>query len=247
MQGQRRELIWWIISMLVFIVILYFVNELMLRHLPEEVSTFAREIDTVFYVIYYITGFVFLLVTALLMLFLIRYRYKPGQRAVYSHGNTALELVWTAIPAAVFIILFLISQSTWARVKYRETMPRGDVEVRVTAKQFNWDFLYPGPDGKFDTEDDKAMSGELHVPVRKVVRITLQAEDVIHSFFVPVFRLKQDAVPGHTIPVWFQASKTGRFEIPCAELCGPGHSGMKAWLTVHADDEYQQWVQEQWQ
>jgi cytochrome c oxidase subunit 2 len=62
-----------------------------------------------------------------------------------------------------------------------------------------------------------------------------------------VFRLKQDAVPGHTIPVWFQASKTGRFEIPCAELCGPGHSGMKAWLTVHTDDEYQQWVQEQWQ
>jgi cytochrome c oxidase subunit 2 len=233
--------------MLVFLVILYVVNGLMLRHLPEEVSTFAREIDTVFYVIYYITGFVFLLVTALLMLFLIRYRYKPGQRAVYSHGNTTLELVWTAIPAAVFIILFLISQSTWARVKYRETMPRGDVEVRVTAKQFNWDFLYPGPDGKFDTEDDKTMPGELHIPVHKVVRITLQAEDVIHSFFVPVFRLKQDAVPGHTIPVWFQASKTGRFEIPCAELCGPGHSGMKAWLTVHTDDEYQQWVQEQWQ
>jgi cytochrome c oxidase subunit 2 len=246
MQSRRGEVILWIVSMIIFLIILYFVDRWMLRPLPEGLSTYAGEIDTVFYVIYYITGLVFLLVSALLMLFLIRYRYKPGQRAIYSHGNAALELVWTAIPAAVFIILFLVSQSTWAKIKYRDTMPRGDVEVRVTAKQFQWDVLYPGPDGKFDTADDKTIAGELHVPVNKVVRVYLQAEDVIHSFFVPVFRLKQDAVPGHTIPAWFEATRTGRFEMPCAELCGPGHSGMKGWITVHTDDEYQQWVQQQW-
>lgn len=246
MQGRTRDTVWVIILGLLFCVLLVYVDKLMLSPLPESASTYAPEIDTVFYVIYYITGFVFLLVSFLLILFLIRYRAKPGQRAVYSHGNTALELTWTMIPAAVFIILFLISQSTWAKIKYRDTMPKGDVEVRVTAKQFSWDVLYPGPDGKFDTEDDKTIAGELHVPVNKVVTMALQAEDVIHSFFVPVLRLKQDMVPGHTIPAWFEATKTGRFEWPCAELCGPGHSGMKGWLTVHAEADYQAWVQEQW-
>jgi cytochrome c oxidase subunit 2 len=184
-----------------------------------------------------------LLVTVLLIWFLIQFRYKPGRPAVYSHGNTALELVWTATPAAVFIILFLISQSTWAKVK--QFAPVSDTEVRLIAKQFAWEFHYPGPDGKFDTEDDFQQDGELHVPVNKPVRLYLQGTDVIHSFFVPVLRLKQDVVPGREILAWFEATKTGRFEIPCAELCGPGHSGMKGWLTVHSADDYAAWLQEQ--
>jgi cytochrome c oxidase subunit 2 len=214
----------------------------MLRWLPERASTYAGEIDTLFYIIYYITGLVFLLVTVLLIWFLIQFRYKPGRPAVYSHGNTALELVWTATPAAVFIILFLISQSTWAKVK--QFAPLSDTEVRLIAKQFAWEFHYPGPDGKFDTEDDFQQDGELHVPVNKPVRLYLQGTDVIHSFFVPVLRLKQDVVPGREILAWFEATKTGRFEIPCAELCGPGHSGMKGWLTVHSAEDYAAWLQE---
>jgi len=216
----------------------------MLGWLPEAVSTYAKDIDTIFYIIYYITGFFFLLVTILMIWFLIKYRYQPGRQAVYTHGSTTLELVWTAIPAAVFIILFLASQSTWAKIK--QYMPAGDVEVRLIAKQFAWEFHYPGPDGKFDTDDDKSLDGDLHVPVNKVVKVYLRGQDVIHSFFVPVLRLKQDVVPGHEIPTWFQATKTGKYEIPCAELCGPGHSGMKGWLTIHSDEDYQKWLQENW-
>ena len=99
--------------------------------------------------------------------------------------------------------------------------------VRAVAKQFQWDFQYPGPDGQFDTADDKVILHELHVPADKVVVVLLRGKDVIHSFFIPVFRLKQDALPGREIRAWFQATKTGKWEIPCAELCGPGHSGMK--------------------
>lgn len=218
----------------------------MLRWLPEAVSTYAKDIDTIFYLVTYIIGFFFILVTVLMVWFLIKYRYQPGRQAIYSHGNTILELVWTAIPAAIFIVLFLASQSTWARIKVKAFMPTAAVEVRLVAKQFAWEFYYPGPDGKFDTEDDKRLDGDLHVPVNKVVKVYLRAKDVIHSFFVPVLRLKQDILPGREIVTWFEATKTGRYEIPCAELCGPGHSGMKGWLTIHSDEDYQKWLQENW-
>jgi len=245
MQGRQKEVVLWSVSMVIFLILLVLVHKFMTNPLPESLSTYSGDIDTVFFVIYYITGFVFILVTALLVWFLIRYRYQPGQRALYTHGSTALELTWTIIPAVVFIILFLISQASWARIKI--FAPPGDVEVRLIAKQFSWTFQYPGPDGKFDTADDKTFDGDhLHVPVNKVVRVHLQARDVIHSFFVPVLRLKQDVVPGREILAWFEATKIGRYEIPCAELCGPGHSGMKGWLTVHAAEDYQKWVQAQW-
>jgi cytochrome c oxidase subunit 2 len=243
MRGRTGEIVLGAILGLVFLVLLVWVHQYMVR-LPEGLSTFANDIDTVYYVIYYITGAVFILVTALLVWFLIKYRSQPGRRAVYSHGSTTLELVWTIIPAMVFITIFLISQSTWARIKV--FAPASDMEVRVTAKQFGWEFLYPGPDRKFDTTDDKMFEGELHVPVDTVVRVYLRGNDVIHSFFIPVMRLKQDAVPGREIIAWFEPVKAGRYEIPCAELCGVGHSGMKGWLTVHAAGEYEQWVQTQW-
>jgi cytochrome c oxidase subunit II len=243
MQGRTGERVLGAILGLIFLVLLVVSHRFMVR-LPEGLSTFAKDVDTVYYVIYYITGAVFILVTVVLVWFLIKYRFQPGRPAVYSHGSTALELVWTIIPAMVFIIIFLISQSTWARIKI--LAPPGDVEVRVTAKQFGWEFLYPGPDGKFDTADDKMLEGELHVPVDKVVRVYLRGKDVIHSFFIPVMRLKQDAVPGREIIAWFEPTKAGRYEVPCAELCGPGHSGMKGWLTVHSAAAYETWVKAQW-
>jgi cytochrome c oxidase subunit 2 len=90
------------------------------------------------------------------------------------------------------------------------------------------------------------VENELHVPVNKVVRVALRADDVIHSFFLPNLRLKQDAVPGREIPAWFEATKTGRYEIPCAELCGFGHSGMLGYMTVHSAEDYQKWARERW-
>jgi cytochrome c oxidase subunit II len=214
----------------------------MLRWLPEDVSTFGREIDSLFYLIYYITAVTFILVTVLMVVFLIMYRHKEGRRAVYSHGNTTLEIIWTIVPAAILIVLSFMSVSTWAKVKRH--VPESDFELNVAAKQFNWEVVYPGPDGKLNTEDDVKFDNDLHVPVNKVVRVHLTSKDVIHSFFLPSLRLKQDAVPGRTILVWFEATKPGKYELPCAELCGFGHSGMKGWLYVHTPEEYAKWAGE---
>jgi len=216
----------------------------MMGWLPENVSTYGKDIDRLFYIIYYITGTTFLLVTGALVVFLILYRQREGRRATYVHGNTTLEIIWTIVPAIILVVLSFMSQASWGHIKGR--VPPSDVHVQVTAKQFNWEILYPGPDGKIGTADDLQIDNELHVPVGKVVRVTLKAKDVIHSFFLPNLRLKQDAVPGREIQAWFEATKPGRYELPCAELCGFGHSGMLGHLTVHTADDYDKWVKEQW-
>ena len=216
----------------------------MMSWLPEDVSTFGGEIDRLFYIIYYITGAAFILVTVLMLVFLVMYRHREGRRATYTHGNTALEIIWTVIPAIVFVSLSFMSVSTWGKIKAHA--PPADVQVQVTAKQFNWEIVYPGPDGKFGTEDDVQVDNDLHVPVNKVVHVILKSRDVIHSFFLPNLRLKQDALPGKDILVWFEAVKPGKYQLPCAELCGFGHSGMLGWLYVEAPEEYAKWVQEKW-
>jgi len=178
----------------------------------------------------------------LMIWFLIRYREQPGRRATYNHGNTTLEIIWTTIPAAILIVLSFMSVSTWAKVK--RNIPASDFDIQVTAKQFNWEVVYPGADGKFGTEDDVKFDNDVHVPVNKVIRVHLTSSDVIHSFFIPNMRFKQDAVPGRTILAWFEAKKPGKYELPCAELCGFGHSGMKGWLNVHTPEDYQKWAAE---
>ena len=214
----------------------------MLSWLPEDVSTYGHEIDSLFYLIYYITGATFILVTVLMVVFLFMYRERPGRRAVYSHGNTTLEIIWTIIPAVILVVLAFMSVSTWAKVK-RE-VPDTDFELRVVAKQFNWEVSYPGPDAKLGTEDDIKFDNDMHVPVNKPIRLVLTASDVIHSFFIPNMRFKQDVVPGRDITAWFEATKPGKYELPCAELCGFGHSGMKGWLFVYTPEDYKKWADE---
>jgi cytochrome c oxidase subunit 2 len=212
--------------------------------LPPNVSTYGGDVDRLFYLIFYITGIAWVLVQVVMLVFLWQYRHREGRRAEYSHGNTTLEIIWTIVPALILVILGFISRSTWAAIRY--THPQTDTVVQITAKQFNWEVLYPGPDGKFDTDDDKMIENDLHVPVGKIVRVRLTSKDVIHSFFVPVFRLKQDAVPGRIIEVWFEATTPGVYELPCAELCGFGHSGMLGHVTVQTPEDYQAWIKEQW-
>lgn len=216
----------------------------MLDWLPENISTYGDRIDFFFHVIYYITTTVFVLVAAAMVFFLIKYRYREGRKATYSHGNTTLEIVWTSATTLAVIILALASKPLWSEIKQQQ--PPADVTVKVTGKQFNWEILYPGPDGQFGTGDDYQIDNNLYVPVNATVHVDLGSRDVIHSFFVPVLRLKQDALPGREIRAWFKATKTGTYEIPCAELCGFGHSGMKGTLFVQTPEEYQKWVEETW-
>jgi cytochrome c oxidase subunit 2 len=211
--------------------------------LPENVSTYGRDIDWLFHLIYYITGITALLVFATMLAFLVLYRDRPGRRARYTHGNTTLEIVWTVVPSLILVILTFLSAPAWSKIKI-QAPPASDFVVQVTAKQFNWQVTYPGADGKFGTADDKTLLDEMHVPVNKVVHVHLRSQDVIHSFFVPNFRMKQDAVPGREIVQWFEATKTGKYELPCAELCGFGHSGMRGWIYVHTPDDYTKWAAE---
>src|ERR1044071_5770076 len=152
----------------------------MLQWLPEDVSTFGQEIDSLFYLIYYITAVTFVIVTVLMVVFLIKYRAQPGRRATYTHGNTTLEIIWTIIPAAILIVLAFMSASTWAKVKRH--VPDTDFEVGVTAKQFNWEISYPGPDGKLGTDDDVKFDNDLHVPVHKPIRLVIAVGPGITDF-----------------------------------------------------------------
>jgi cytochrome c oxidase subunit 2 len=219
----------------------------MFAWLPENVSTFGGDIDDIFRFIYYIVGFWFLVTQGFLAYCLLRFRRRPG-RPPYLHGSSLSQAAWILVPLVIVLILDLWidfrSAEVWAKVK--GASPKADVAVEVTGKQFNWIMTYPGPDGRFGTADDKKVENELHVPVNKVVQVVLKGEDVIHSFFLPQLRLKQDVVPGRAIRAWFQATKPGKYEIPCAELCGVGHSGMKGWLYVHTDAQYKEWAGKQW-
>jgi len=217
----------------------------MLRWLPENISLEGLEIDYLFYVSYYLTAVTFVLVAAAMVAFLILYRSRPGVRAKYTHGNTTLEIIWTVVPAVILLVFIFMSQASWARLKLNPPA-NPDLRVEVTAKQFNWIVRYPGPDGKFGTPDDVTLDNQLNVPVNKQVLITLKGEDVIHSFFIPQARMKQDVVPGREIPLWFTLTKPGKYEIPCAELCGFGHSGMKGEVVVHTPESYQAWVEKTW-
>jgi cytochrome c oxidase subunit II len=209
---------------------------------PENVSSYGAEIDWLFQLIYAITGITAILVFTALIAFLVMYRDRPGRTARYTHGNTTLEVVWTIVPALILVVLTFLSVPAWSRIKMQ--IPAGDLVVQVTAKQFNWQVTYPGPDGKFGTADDKTLLDEMHVPVGKKIRVNLRSQDVIHSFFVPQFRIKQDTVPGREIGAWFDAMKPGKYEWPCAELCGFGHSGMRGWIYVHTPEDYTKWEAE---
>lgn len=215
--------------------------------LKEPVSTFGPEIDSIYYLILVITAAIFVIVEVGLVTFLIKYRHREGRRAEYSHGNTKLEVVWTVVPFILVMGIAWMSMRVWleAKVADRGHVPEGALPLRVTAKQFEWNVTYPGLDGELGTADDFVKRNQLHLPVGRAVRIELTSEDVIHSFFLPDFRVKQDAVPGMVIPVWFQPTATGEYPLGCAELCGLGHYRMRGSVTVHEADAFDAWMNEE--
>ena len=210
--------------------------------MPETVSTYGPAIDQMYYVILVITGVVFFLTEGILIAFLIMYRHKEGRKAAYIHGSTKAEVIWTVTPFLIVMAIALASKSSWDLVKDPANIPADAMQLLVTAKQFEWNVTYPGPDGRIGTDDDFTVRNQLHIPVNRAVRVNLRAEDVIHSFFLPEFRLKQDAIPGREIPVWFEATRTGEFTLGCAELCGLGHYRMKGTVYVHTEADFQSWA-----
>lgn len=213
--------------------------------LPDGASTFAADIDFIYYVSLVITGIAFVIVEAGLVWFLFKYRAQPGKKALYTHGSNKAEMVWTAVPAVTVVILGIMSGGVWNTVKGRNSVPDNAIEYRMFAKQFEWNVTYAGQDGRLGTGDDFDVRNQLHIPVNQPVVLRLGSEDVIHSFFVPQFRVKQDAMPGRTINVWFEATEVGQYEIACAELCGLGHYRMRGSVTVHSPDDYRNWLAEQ--
>ncbi|MEO5929110.1 MAG: cytochrome c oxidase subunit II [Candidatus Kapaibacterium sp.] len=213
--------------------------------LPDQATAIAGKVDDMFNLILWLTSVVFVLVAVVMVYFLIRYRARPGGKAIFYHGNTRLEIIWTVIPALIVIALGFMSKDLWSQIKQQFPAENDALVIDVRPRQFQWDIRYAGADGKFNTADDITTINQLHVPAGKNVLIKLTAQDVIHSFFVPEFRVKQDAVPGMVTKTWFNVPKPGNFEIACAELCGLGHYRMRGYLTVHTQSDFDAWYSKQ--
>ncbi len=213
--------------------------------LIENISTFGGEVDLMFLVVLVVTGVAFFLVEGVLIYFLIRYRHREGQKAIYIHGNRRVEIMWTVIPGLMLFGLAVYQYGAWTRIKIDRPDESDAVMISVESDQFEWFAMYPGPDGELETADDiEAPINVIHVPINQPVILRLTSRDVLHSFFVPVLRLKQDAIPGTIIPVWFEATKAGEYEIVCAELCGLGHYRMRGRLIVENETDFQTWLAE---
>lgn len=218
----------------------------MLTYLPEIISTFGADIDGVIRFIYWVVGIWFVAAEAILIGLIAMSRRKEGVRAKWIPGDTWAQQAWVLVPVGLVLLCDLAIEvyatPVWTKVKL--DLPPADVEVRVTARQFMWLFTYAGPDGRLGTVDD-FQATEMHVPKDKVVRFQLESADVLHAFFVRELRLKQDAVPGRSIPGWFQATQEGTYEIACAEICGKAHTKMRGLLVVDSQEAYDTWTRQQ--
>ncbi len=245
--------------------------------IPPHYSSFGSSIDNLFYWIFAITMVTFVAVEAVLVWFCLKYKKNPARKAVYTHGSHKLEVAWTIIPTIIFVIIGVASNDAWAWAKNPTSSkyPRADefkTTLKVNAQQFAWTVTYPGADGKFDTDDDYKLPGQLIVPLepkdadkdhQENVNIKLTSQDVIHSLFIPTLRVKQDAVPGFVGNVWFDCDQVtgpgpdGKYwyenppmtldddqhlEVACAELCGPNHWQMRMTMKVLPRAKYDEWV-----
>ena len=195
--------------------------------LPRDISEHGRTIDNLFFFILWLTGIVFIITEVVLCYFMWKYDDRTNEKpAEFSHGSHTLELVWTILPAVTLLFIAVYQMEAWAAAKMDP--PQLSPIVEVTGRQFNWDFRYPGPDNQLYTEDDIVrVDGKLYLPVNEKVLLKITSADVLHSFFLPNLRMKQDVVPGMEQSMWFKAKEVGGYDIVCAELCGWGHYKMK--------------------
>ncbi len=208
---------------------------LLIDWFPEPAAGSANEIDTLYDVLLICSVPVFVLVMTIAIYSVVRFRAKPGDMGDGApiHGNTKLEVFWVTVP---FIMVTLLAVYGWVVLDDIEAKQKNEMVVNVTGQQFTWTFEYPA---------EKVQSNELILPVDRPIEFKINSKDVIHSFWVPQFRLKSDAVPGLTTKIRVTPNKEGRYEVVCAELCGLGHSTMRQFVRVVPADEFQTWLSDQ--
>ena len=245
-------------------------KEFLAQWMPPDYSAHGAELDTLSAYVHWLMLILFIGWGLLFVFMLMRFRAAKHPKAVY-HGTRSHASKWAeiAVFAVECVLLFGISIPAWSRWTARPTQAAKAMEIRVVAEQFAWNIHYPGPDGKFGrtdvnhvsssnplgidpadpaAKDDIATLNQLHLVVNKPVVIRITSKDVIHSFFLPYMRVKQDATPGMEVPVHFTPVKTSgaeTWEIACAQLCGLGHYRMKGQFQVHTAEEFAKWMSEQ--
>jgi cytochrome c oxidase subunit 2 len=197
---------------------------------PTAASTGAGNVDALFIFLVTLSAFMCIAIFSLIIIFALRYRRRKGVAAEQIEGSTALEITWSVAPLAIFMVIF-----AWGAIIYfqERTPPRGADEVYVVAKQWMW---------KLEHEQGQSEINELHVPVGRDVKLIMTSQDVIHSFYIPAFRIKQDVLPGRYTTAWFRATKPGVYHLFCAEYCGTAHSGMIGQIVVMEPALYQAWL-----
>lgn len=200
--------------------------------LPMAGSVHAREMDNFYIFLVLLTTFFFVLVAGLTVWSVVRYRRRPGVITPHITDNMGLELTWSVIPLLILMGVFFWGVRGFLGAT---VAPGNSLEITVTAKQWVWSFEYP---------DGTRTVNEVHVPVGKPVRFVMGSQDVLHSFFVPTMRVKQDVVPGRYTDVWFTPDVEGLHRVACAEYCGKGHSDMAAKIYVDSQEKYQHWLEE---
>jgi cytochrome c oxidase subunit 2 len=217
--------------------------------LPIDVSADGYRIDHLFYFILYLTGVVFIVTEVALFYFMWRYNKQSNvEPAKFTHGSHTLEVVWTILPAVTLLFIAIYQINAWADAKM--VLPSADGRpvpplAEVTGRQFEWRIRYPGPDGRLYTRDDLHEVNDLHIPVDQDIVLVIKAEDVLHSFFLPNFRVKQDVVPGLKQHVHFRArpgTEGQSYDLVCAELCGWGHYKMKGRITIDSPSDFQRYL-----
>ena len=198
---------------------------------PEQASTVAKYVDGLYLGLVLLTGAVSLLIWGAIFFLAVKYRRRPdNELAQEQEPPAALEMTWIVVPTIIFLAIFVAGAWVFFRI---QRVPTNALEVYATGRQWMWKFQHPTGQREINT---------LHVPVNRPVKITMASEDVIHSLWFPAFRVKNDVLPNRYRTMWFQATKTGRFHIFCAEYCGTLHSGMIGWVEVMEPTEYQKWL-----
>jgi cytochrome c oxidase subunit 2 len=213
-----------------------------------SVSPLGASIDNLFYLILFITSFTFIGTHIALGYVLWRYASAPGRKSWFTHGSHTLEVIWTIIPAVILLFIALYQMDVWAQFRIQGLVADKVIKepvAEVSAHQFGWRIRYPAI-GKtlqdLPQPDDLYAINDLHVPFNRQVSIRLRTDDVQHAFFLPHLRVKQDAVPGLVIPVWFQADKVGTYELVCAELCGWGHYKMRGQMVSETEENFREYL-----